>query len=235
MGTRASQSRSKGSRLHCSSHSAKSTSSLRLETATKAAELAVRLKYYQKETEANRIKLEKDFKITQATLRVIEEEQQSQESPSQLPEEDPHERIQSFLGAMPTADAPMPQPAPPSTLTLVYTALATIAQFQGAADLGSIHSQHMVSTDAVTAPLSPTSYVIVVTTPEQLTNMMASRPTVTVPTSVSITTTSFITSHSRAAATVARQMVHSLPQPWGYGTSFLPSHQQVTQSVQHLL
>ena len=44
-----SQSRSKGSRSYRSSHSAKSTKSLRLETATKAAELAVRLKYSQRE------------------------------------------------------------------------------------------------------------------------------------------------------------------------------------------
>ena len=111
-------SQSKGSRSHRSSHSSRSAKSMRLEEATKAAELAVRLKYYQKETEvdrmklevdrmkleADRIKLEKDLEITQAKLRVIDQDQQSDGSPSQLPEEDPQERVQSFLDAMPAID-----------------------------------------------------------------------------------------------------------------------------------
>ena len=91
-----SQSKSKGSRSHRSSHSSRSAKSMRLEQATKAAELAVRLKYYQKETEvdrmkleadriklekdaeAERIKLEKDLAITQAKLRVIDQGSASQ-------------------------------------------------------------------------------------------------------------------------------------------------------------
>ena len=118
-------SRSKGSRSYRPSHSAKSTKFIKLERATKRAELAIRLKHYQKENEADRMKLEKDFEITQVKLRVIEEEQQSQGSPLQLPEEDPHERVQSFLDAMPTAGAPKQQPDTPSTP--VQTALATDA------------------------------------------------------------------------------------------------------------
>ena len=66
----------------------------------------------EREAEAERNKLEKDFEITKAKLWVIEEEEESEGSPLQLPEEDPQERVQSFLDAMPTADDTMPQPAP---------------------------------------------------------------------------------------------------------------------------
>ena len=78
------QSRSKYSRSHCSSHSSRSTKSLRLETATKATELVGRLKYCKKEAEKDaeaEIKLEKDIERTKAKLKVIEEEQQSEGSP----------------------------------------------------------------------------------------------------------------------------------------------------------
>ena len=93
----------------------------------------------------------------------------------------------------------------------------------------------MLVTDGISAPLLPTSYGTVVTVPtttEQLTQMTTTRSAVIVPTSVSATTTSFVTSHSQAAATVTSQMMPSLSQPWGYGTSCPPSHQQVTQSLQ---
>ena len=263
-----SQSKSKGSRSHRSSHSSRSAKSMRLEEATKAAELAVRLKYYQKEAdadkmklevdrmklereaeadkmklevdrmklereaEAERIKLEKDFEITKAKLRVIEEEEQSQGSPSQLPEEDPQERVQSFLDAMPTTDAMTPQPAPLSIP--VQIVMASDALYQGAPDFNPIQSQTFVTSDTVSAPIVPTNYVTstMPTATEQLTNVMTSRPTVTVPTSVSATTTSLVTSQSHAVTTVTSQFTRSSCQPFMLEPSFMSNRQQITQSIQ---
>ena len=235
-----SQSRSKYSRSHRSSHSSRSTKSLRLETATKAAELAVRLKYCKKEAEkdaeAEKIKLEKDLEITKAKLKVIEEEQQSEGSPSQLPEEDPHDRVQSFLDAMPVADPPKTQHVP---LAPVQSAVSTNAQFQGATHLNPIPSQTMLVTDGVSAPLLTTSYATVVTGPtttEQLTQMTTTRSAVIVPTSVSATTTSFVTSHSQASATVTSQMMPSLPQPTGdTGPAVHPVISRLPKACKHRL
>ena len=186
----------------------------------------------EREAEAERIKLEKDFEITKAKLRVIEEEEESQGSPSQLPEEDPQERVQSFLDAMPTADAMTPQPAPLSIP--VQIVMASDALYQGAPDFNPIQSQTLVTSDAVSAPILPTSYVTstMPTATEQLTNVMTSRPTVTVPTSVSATTTSLVTSQSHAVTTVTSQIMRSSYQPFMFEPSFTSNRQQITQSVQ---
>ena len=143
----------------------------------KAAELVVRLKDSQRDAEVERIKLGKDYEITKAKLRVIEVEEQAQGSPSQLPEEDPHDRVLSFLDAMPVADPPMTHHVP---LTLVQSTVSTNAQFQGATHLNPIPSQTML-----VAPLLTTSYATVVTGPtttKQLAQMTTTRSAFIVPT-----------------------------------------------------
>ena len=128
---------------------------------------------------------------------MIDQDQQSDGSPSQLPEEDPQERVLSFLNAMPAANILEQQPPPMQTPTQI--AVVTDPQFQGASQLNAVPLQDIVTTDAVRAPLLPTSHVTTVTLPTvlgQQTNTMFDRPTFTVPTSVSVTTTSFVTSHS---------------------------------------
>ena len=87
--------------------STRSSKSIRLEAAAKAAEMAIRLKYHEKETNAERIKMEretftekikieKDLEIAMAKLRAIkEEEQEARSLPTELQDEaDPQERVQ---------------------------------------------------------------------------------------------------------------------------------------------
>ena len=97
---------------------------------------------------------------------MIEEEEQSQGSPSQLPEEDTQERVQSFLNAMPSVNVLEQQPAPMQTSTQI--AVVTDPQFQGASQLNALPLQDIFTTDAVRAPLLPTSHVTAVTLPTVL-------------------------------------------------------------------
>ena len=64
---------------------------------------------------------------------------------------------------------------------------------------------------------------------------MTSRPTVTVPTSVSATTTRLVTSQSHAATKVTSQIMRSSYQPFIFEPNFTSNHQQITQSVQTTL
>ena len=139
---------------------------------------------------------------------MIDQDQQLDGSPSQLPEEDLQEQVQRFLNAMPAVTVLEQQPAPMKTLTKI--AVVTDPQFQGVFQLNAVPLQDIVTTDAVRAPLLPTSHVTAVTLPTvlgQQTNTMFDRPTFTVPTSVSVTTSSFVTSHSPIATMVINQMM----------------------------
>ena len=100
----------------------RSSKSIRLEAAAKAAEMAIRLKYHEKETKAERIKMEreavtekikieKDLEIAMAKLRATKkEEQEARSLPTELQDKaDPQERVQEYIDTL-TMPTPTSQP-----------------------------------------------------------------------------------------------------------------------------
>ena len=99
--------RSKGS-SKWSRTSSRSSKTLKLEAAAKAAELRVQLRYHEeeaaRETEFSKFKLKKELEITTARLQAIAEADDDEESTDlkQLePEEDADTRVERFIRALP--------------------------------------------------------------------------------------------------------------------------------------
>ena len=137
-------------------------------------------------------------------------DQISKTGPNWNPEEDPQERVQSFLDAMPAIDTIVQLPASPAPLA--QTAVTQDMQTPFAVQPNTIPSQNVVTIGTVNVPIPPNDNKTVVTLPT-LTTIMASRPHVAI--SVSTTTSSFVTSQSQAVTIVTSQMMHSSSQSLG--------------------
>ena len=94
--------RSKGSNKEPRA-SSRSSKSMKLEVATKAAEFEVQLRYHDEEATLSKLRIKKDLEIAQAKLGVIKEEQEGSLT-SQLLEEDSKGRVQDYINTIPSAD-----------------------------------------------------------------------------------------------------------------------------------
>ena len=227
--------RSKGS-SKWSRTSSRSSKTLKLEAAAKAAELRVQLRYHEEEAEFSKFKLKKELEITTARLQAIAEADDDEESTDlkQLePEEDADTRVERFIRALPAqVDLEGPLVNAPT-----YPA-ATSVEIQIMGPTGLVSTAGTQQTLGL-ATMQPTSTVVTapVTTSVQAGNLVGPAAGVQagLPVSVSVPNTgvAFVPQPAPAfsiGVTTSNRPQHDV----GYGLNpgappFVPSYSMVQQ------